>query len=98
MQHKDFDIGQPAQRGDGRRAGIARGGGHDGGLAAALRQGAGEQPPQNLQRDILEGEGGAVKQLQQILAACADLDQRRDVWRFEPGIGGVRYRLSVRRR
>ena len=42
MQHKDFDIGKPAQRGDGRRAGIARGGRHNGGLAAAALSARGQ--------------------------------------------------------
>ena len=87
MQHEDVDIGKSAQRRDRRRTGIARGRRHDGGLAAAALERAGEQPPQNLQRDILEGEGGAVKQLQQI-AVAAHGRQRRDVRMLEPGIGG----------
>ena len=81
-------LRQPAQRRDGRRAGIAGGGRDDGGAAAALGQRAGEQPAQQLQRDILEGERRAVKQLEQIEPA-ADLDQRRDGRRVESGIGGV---------
>ena len=68
MHHKDIDVGQPAQRGDGGRAGIAGGGRDDGGAAAALGQRAAEQLAQHLQRDILEGQGGAVEQLQQIAA------------------------------
>ena len=81
MQHEDIDIGQSAQGGDGRRAGIARGRRHHGGAAAAPRQRAGEQPSQNLQRDVLEGESGAVKQLQQIAVARSWATKRRDLRR-----------------
>ena len=83
MQHKDFDIGQAAQRGDGGGAGIAGGRRDDGGAAAARFQGAGEQPPQYLKRDILEGESGAVKQLQQI-CVVAQIAQRRDAGASKP--------------
>ena len=70
MHHEDIDIGKPAQRGDRGRAGVAR-------LVAAtmvarpprLRQRAANKLAQHLQRDVLEGQGGAVKQLQQIAVA-----------------------------
>ena len=101
MQDKDFDIFQPAQRGDGGGAGVARRGRHDGGLAAARFQGAGEEAAQYLKRDILEGKGGAVEQLQQ-MGVLADFRQRHDgararfillpvgrrLGRFKTGIGG----------
>ncbi len=56
-------------------------------LAAACLQGAGEQPAQNLQRDILEGKGRAVKKLQQIFVP-GNFPQRRDSPVAETGIGG----------
>ena len=94
MQYEHVDIGQAAQRRDGGRAGIARGRRHDGGLAAALFQGAGEKAAQYLERHILEGESGAVKQFQQI-GIIPQFAQGRDGLVLEAGIGGFDVGLEL---
>ncbi len=87
MQHEDFDVRQPAQRRDGRRAGVARGCRENRGAPAPLFQRAREQPAQHLQRDVFEGQRRAVEQLQQIKLR-PDLDQRRDARIVEGGVCG----------
>ena len=86
VEHKDIEIGHAAKSGDGGRAGIARSGGDNSGTPPAFGQRAGEHPPQQLHRHILEGKCGAVKQLQQV-EALPQIDQRGDGRGFKAGIG-----------
>jgi len=58
MQNDDIDGGAVAAGLDRRATGIARGGADDGDALAALVQHMIEQPPQHLQRVVLEGRVG----------------------------------------
>ena len=64
IQHENVERGAVAAGGERRRAGIARGRADDRHLFLPPRQHFVEQPAEQLQRQILEGEGRAVKQLQ----------------------------------
>ena len=88
MQHDDIDTGKPAERGDGGRARVAGRGDDDGGAPLLLLQRAREQPSQELHRDVLEGEGRAVEQLEQ-KAVGAELDKRHDILVREGRVGSV---------
>ena len=77
VQDKDIDVATAPAAFDCRRAGIARGGTHDHDLAMFALQDVVEQATQQLQREILERECGAVEQLHDPLAG-RNLDQ----WRY----------------
>ena len=88
MQHKDVDIGQPAQGRDGGRAGIARVAANGGPIPARASLARANSRPSTCSAMSLKA-GGAVKQLQQIFAtAQIAFKQRRDGGGIEPGIGG----------
>ena len=87
VQHEDLDPGAVAAGLDGRRAGVARGRGDDRHPLAAPGEDVIEQPADDLQGVVLEGEGRAVEQLQQPVIGV-ELDQRGDRGMVEPGIGG----------
>ena len=56
-----------------------------------------EQQPEELQRDILEGQRRAVEQLEQQVA-MVELDERRDGGVGEAAIGGLAAAPAARRR
>ena len=71
---------------DGRRAGIARCGTHDGDPFAPPGQFVVEQTTHQLEGHVLEGQRGPVKELQQV-DAIGQLDQRRHVRGVECRVG-----------
>jgi hypothetical protein len=86
VEDEDIDGVAVAARFDRRRAGIARGRADDGDALAALGQQGVEQPADELQRIILEGEGRTVEELHQPETAI-ELLERRHRGVAETGIG-----------
>ena len=87
IQDEHIHIGQPAERLDGCRSGIAAGGAHDGHPLARPRQCRLKQLADQLHGKVLEGQRGPVEQFQQEVVAV-QLHQRRTRGMAEPGIGG----------
>ena len=65
MQNKNIEVVAVATPLDGRRAGVAGGGAHDHRPLTTLGQEMVEDTAQQLQRDILEGQGWTVKHFEQ---------------------------------
>ena len=86
IQHKNVEGGAVAARRERGRAGVARGRADDRHLLAAPRQRGIEQPPNQLQRQILEGKRRAVKQLQQP-QPLVQLHERRHGGMAERAVG-----------
>jgi phage shock protein PspC (stress-responsive transcriptional regulator) len=61
---KMFMRSRPARAVDGRAAGVAAGGAQDVQVGVPLLQGVVEEVAQELQRDVLEGQGRPVEQLE----------------------------------
>ena len=97
MQHEDVDGFPAGAGGDPGRAGIAGGRADDRDPFAARCQHGIEQPADQLQGIILEGQGRAVEQLLKI-QAVVQTDQGRHGGIVETGIGGGGERRQVRRR
>ncbi|MNM99601.1 hypothetical protein D3C81_1121660 [compost metagenome] len=76
MQHHQIDAFGPGEGAHGGGAGVAAGGGQQGQLLAGRGQGLVRQSRDQLHRQILEGGGRAVEQLQHEQARL-QLDQRR---------------------
>ena len=76
VQDEDVDVLAGLAAFDGRRAGVAGGGADDHHALVALGQHVVEQATQQLQGEVLEGQGRAVEQLQHPLVAV-QLTQRR---------------------
>lgn len=93
-EDEDLHGGAPATAGDGSRAGIARRSADDDDAAARPDQGAVEEAAQQLQGHVLEGEGGAVEELQQP-AIVAGLHQRHDGTMVEGGIAFLGHGLEL---
>ncbi len=94
-EDRDVDPLAAAERFDRRSAGIAGGGADDGEALAALRQEVLHQPGEELHRQVLEGEGRAVEELQQEMIG-ADLVERRHGVVAEGGVGRLGH-LAQRR-
>jgi hypothetical protein len=86
IEKEDVDRRAVAAGVERGRAGVARGRADDRHPLAAPRQRRIKELPQQLQRQILEGEGRSVKQLQQP-QIVVELDQRRHRLVAKPGIG-----------
>ena len=69
MEDEDADALAAAQAVDGGGAGVAGGGDDDVELAAALAEDVLEEVAEELQREVLERERGAVEELQQVHGA-----------------------------
>jgi hypothetical protein len=67
MQNKNIDGRPAATGGDRRRAGVARRRPQNGHPPIAPGQHMFEQPAEQLQRNVLEGQCRAMKQFQQIV-------------------------------
>ena len=96
-QHDEVDLRAAAKCLDRRTAGVARGRHHDGRALAALGQHVVHQPPQELHRQILEGERGAVKKLEH---ECArpKLRERRHRRMAERVVGFAHHAGEIGRR
>ena len=86
MQHEDLDPGPVAASLYRRRPGIAGGRGDDRHLLAALGEHVIEQPADDLEGVVLEGERRPVEQLQQPVIGV-EMHQGGDRGMFEFGIG-----------
>ncbi len=86
VQDEDVDVLAAAAAFDGRRAGITRGGAHDHHALATLGQHVVEQTAEQLQGEILEGQGRTVEQLEHPLVAV-QLAQRGNGAMGENAIG-----------
>ncbi len=76
MEHEDVHPLAPGHGIDRRAAGIATGGADDGQVIVAPGEEMLEQLAEQLQRHVLEGERGAVEQLQQPLLLVELLERR----------------------
>ncbi|MCY1437300.1 hypothetical protein D9M71_534570 [compost metagenome] len=76
MHDEDVDVLAGLAAFDGGRTGVTGGGAHDHHTLAALAQHVVEQTAEQLQGEVLEGQGRAVEQLQHPLVAV-QLAQRR---------------------
>ena len=97
VEHEDVDRRAVAAGGERGRAGVARGGADDRHLLAPPRQRRVEQLADELQRQILEGQGRAVKQLEEPQPPV-DLHQRGHRGMAKPAIGRLRHRPQLGRR
>ena len=86
VQHEDLDPVEPRDCIDRRATRIAAGRADDGQRAAVPRKEFLEQQAEQLQRHVLEGERGAVKQFKQPLP-LVELGQRRHCRMGKPAIG-----------
>ena len=89
-QDEDVDVGQSGAGVHGRRAGVARGGAQDTDALVAIGEHVVEQPPDQLQRDVLEGERRSPEQLEQVQRHVTGLPERHDRAhrrRVEGGVG-----------
>ena len=87
MEDENVERRAPGQGRDRGGAGIARGRAQDRDALALAAQHVVEQQPHELQREILEREGWAVKQLEQVFVG-AERHQRRHLGGVEAAIGG----------
>ena len=87
MEHEDVDRPAVAHRLDRRRTGVAGGRADDRRMLAALAERVIEHQAQELQRHVLEGQGRAVEQLEQVKSAVTQRLQRRHLGGIEGGIG-----------
>ena len=87
IQHEDVDVRPPPNAVDGRAAGVAAGRAHDVQAPLPHPQNVLEQAPEHLQRHVLEGERGAVEELQHLV--LAEVHKRHDL-RMVEGREGVR--------
>ncbi|SVJ78826.1 Uncharacterised protein [Klebsiella pneumoniae] len=94
VHDEDVDVVATAAAFDGRGAGIAGGGPHDHHALAALGQHMVEQAAEQLQGEVLEGQGRAVEQLQHPFVAV-QLAQRRHCVMGEDAIGFLEDLLEV---
>ena len=95
VHDEDVDVFAGLAALDGRRAGVAAGGPHDHHALAPLAQHMVEQTTEQLQGEILEGQGRAVEQLQHPLIAV-QLAQRRHGVMGEHTVGFLKNPLEVR--
>ena len=86
MQHHDIHIGLSAKRRDRRGARVARGGDDHGRATVLFCEQAGEEPAQELHRNVLEGERRPMKQLEQEKIR-RDRHKRHDRVMRKAGIG-----------
>ena len=77
VEHDDLGPAARREAGDGRRAGVAGGRDEHRDALVALAQHMLEEPPDELQREILEGQRRAVEELEQPLAGV-ELHERAD--------------------
>jgi hypothetical protein len=89
IQHENVERGAVAARRQRRRAGVARGRADDRHMLGAARQDRVEHQPDELQREVLEGQGRAVEQLEQP-QPLVELHQRRHRRVPEDAIGARR--------
>ncbi|MNE09985.1 hypothetical protein D3C80_1026800 [compost metagenome] len=94
VQDEDVDVLAAAAAFDGGRAGVAGGGAQDHHALAALDQHMVEQAAEQLQGEVLEGQGRAVEQLQHPLVAV-QLAQRRHGVVVEGAVGFLEDLLEV---
>ena len=94
MQHRDPDLRLAGEGVDRRGPGIARGGADDGHLLAAPRQHLVEHRGQQLHREVLEGQGRPMEQLEQPVVA-GEMAQGCGRGMVELGIGAPRQPQQV---
>ncbi|MNP30192.1 hypothetical protein D3C76_1232560 [compost metagenome] len=94
VQDEDVDVVATAATFDGGRTGITAGGANDHHALAALDQHVVEQAAEQLQGEVLEGQGRAVEQLQHPLVAV-QLAQRRHGVVVEDAVGFLEDLLEV---
>jgi hypothetical protein len=95
MEDEDVDAALAAHPVDRRAAGVAGGGAEDVHVAAALAEQVLEEVAEQLQGHVLEGQGRAVEELEDVDVPL--LDHRGDLRVGEAGIGAVDQRLEVGR-
>ncbi len=86
VEHDDLGAAARREARDGRRAGVARGRDEHRDALVALAQHVVEEPADELQREILEGQRRAVEELEQPLAGV-ELDERADGRMAEARVG-----------
>ncbi len=89
IEHDDLGTAARGEARDGRGARVARGRGQHRDVRVALLEHVVEEPPDELQREILEGQRRAVEELEQPLAGV-ELDERADRGVPEARIGLAR--------
>jgi len=93
VEDEDVDAALAAHPVDRRAAGVAGGGAEDIHVRAAFQQQVLEQVAEQLQGDILEGQGGAVEQFEDVHLAL--FDHRGDLRVSEAGVGAVDQLLQI---
>ena len=86
VHDEDADAVLAADAGDGGGAGIAAGGGEDIEAAPAFLEDFGEEAAEELEGDVLEGEGGAMEEFEDV--DVADGADGGDFGMGERGVGG----------
>ena len=87
VHHEDVDALLPAHAADGRAAGVAARRRQDVQAAVALGQDVLKEAAEELEGDVLEGEGRSVEELQDVDGA--DAQDGRDFGGVEGGVGAV---------
>jgi hypothetical protein len=95
MEDEDVDAALAAHPVDRRAAGVTGGGAEDVHVAAALAEQVFKEVAEQLQGHVLEGQGRAVEELEDVDVAL--LDHRGDLRVSEAGIGTVDQPLEVGR-
>ena len=93
VHDEDADALLAADARDGGGAGIAAGGGEDVEAALAFLEDFGEEAAEELEGDVLEGEGGAMEEFEDV--DVADVADGGDFWVGERGVGGGEERAQA---
>ena len=94
VEHEDLDARAARQRVDRRRSGVAAGRSDYRQLIVPAGQETFEQQAEELQRDVLEGEGRAVEQLEQPVVRV-ELNERGHRGVAEPAVRPLAHRAQL---